>query len=127
MATSDKQHTCCSCCCGQDDTWRNDVWGRPIWTVCDVVVAFDMSHTTLDGWRGDTPTAFPAPAALPGRLVRWWRDAVLDWFQARQELAANAVPTPGSAEADQRPASASADTQAVPGGKDWLGELIPQR
>lgn len=83
----EQQHTCCSCCCDQAESGRRDVWDRPVWNSCDVVVAFQISHTTLDTWRGDQDARFPAPADLPGRSVRWCRDGILDWFQHRYGLA----------------------------------------
>ncbi len=49
-----------------------------LWTIAEVVSYFRVCERTIREWRDLDPT-FPAPLDLPGRLLRWYRQDVIDW------------------------------------------------
>ena len=125
-ASSAEQHECCWCCCGQAAAWRQSVWDRPIWSRCDIVVAFVMSHTTLDAWRaGPDDDPFPSPADLPGRLVRWSRDAVLAWFHRRHQRANSQAVAPPPAARHGETSDEGAAATDTPAGQAGRAQLPP--
>ncbi len=47
-------------------------------TIAEVASYFRVCERTIREWR-DLDATFPAPLDLLGRLVRWYRQDVIDW------------------------------------------------